>query len=135
MPSILTALIIATLAHAETQPSDHIYVTRTHPHSGPTRLELSCPAAKDKSCEIRRTVNGSVVAEEKVERARSEPIFKEFLGSAPGTSDIEKNIGRFVQWDVAFGTRHVSGGIARSGKLARPVVSLEAELLALVRKR
>ena len=129
------AVMTVAFAQADTFPGHHILLSRTHPNSGRTRLELACPAAKTAGCTVRRYVSGGVVAEETVERAKSEGIFKEFLNSTNTAAKTETGSGHFVRWDVAYGARLVSGAITRGEKLARPVISLEAELLALVRKR
>ena len=135
MPLMAILAMTAVMAHAETGASDRILLSRTHAHSGPSKLELLCPAGTTSSCEVRRYLNGAVVAESAVTRAKSTQIFKDFLDSPAGTQKSEQTPGQTIHWEVAYGAQHASGGIVRSEKLARPVVSLEAELLALVRKR
>ncbi|MBI3556934.1 MAG: hypothetical protein HY074_11775 [Deltaproteobacteria bacterium] len=129
------SLALTPIAHAEPVLGEHISLSRTHAHSGATRLELACPQKASSSCEARRYVNGEVVAENKVTRAKGEQIFSDFMVAGVNPTISQGGTGQFVHWDVTHGAQHASGGIERTEKLARPVVSLEAELLALVRKR
>ncbi len=135
--SLLAILAIQIAAAAQGQPATdgRVVLYRTHAHSGPSRLELACPPAPTPTCEARRYLNGAVVAEATVARAKSEQIFKDFLATPVGRKKSAAPPGQTVHWELIYGNEQASGGIVRSEKLARPVISLEAELLALVRQR